>query len=93
MNKAIITRTVKYGIPAIGTCDCCEAENINLYRTYFHFDKIKCSCCSPNHFVLFDHCKDCVPKCPSEIRVNYYVTTEAELRDEKIQNLLEDEER
>ena len=59
-------------IPAVGKCDCC-GEYGQLYRTYFHYN-IKCQCHSPNHFIVKDHCKMCVPVEPFEQKITF--TTE-----------------
>ena len=50
-----------------GRCDICK-EDKPLERTYYHYD-IKCECHSPYHFELVIHCKDCVPKEPSETKI------------------------
>ena len=50
-----------------GICGICNKIK-GLQRTYYHYN-IKCECHSPNHFVRISHCKDCVPKEPTEIRV------------------------
>ncbi len=59
-----------YKIPAIGVCDVCKKEKVSLTRTYFHYDNVKCSCHSPNHFIVFDHCDTCVPVEPVETNVH-----------------------
>ena len=58
-----------YNIPAIGTCDICKQNNVKLIRTYFQYPNIKCNCHSPNHFVLIDHCINCIPKEPEEQKI------------------------
>lgn len=50
-----------------GKCEICGKETY-LSRKYYHYN-IKCECCSPTHFVLIRHCKDCIPKPPMEIKV------------------------
>jgi len=52
----------------IGTCDICKKENLYLGRTYFNYD-IECECCSPNHFEIINHCKDCEPVEPQKTRI------------------------
>lgn len=59
-----------YKIPAIGSCEVCKKENVNLTRTYFHYDNIKCSCHSPNHFIIIEHCDTCVPVEPDETKIH-----------------------
>lgn len=54
-----------------GKCGCCGKES-GLRRKYFYYD-VKCDCCggaSENeHFVIVDHCKDCVPIAPTTIKL------------------------
>jgi len=50
-----------------GKCEVCGKETA-LERTYFRYD-IVCQCHSPHHFELIIHCKDCVPKEPTETKV------------------------
>jgi hypothetical protein len=50
-------------IQAIGTCEICGQEDIDLYRTYFDYN-FKCMCHGPYHFIAIDHCKNCVPEEP-----------------------------
>jgi len=58
-----------------GRCQCCGKENVNLTRKYFHYklpNDLKCECCGTSdntHFVIVEHCKDCVPKEPEEVKV------------------------
>jgi len=59
-----------YKIPAIGSCEVCKKENIYLTRTYFHYDNVKCSCHSPNHFIIIEHCDTCVPVEPNETKIH-----------------------
>jgi hypothetical protein len=59
-----LTNKTTLPIPAIGTCCICNAENINLIRTNFKYENIKCECHSPYHFILFDHCINCEPEEP-----------------------------
>lgn len=51
----------------IGICSICHKETV-LDKTYFSYP-IKCDCCSPQHFSVVYHCKDCVPKIPTNIAV------------------------
>lgn len=53
----------------IGTCQVCGKENVPLNRKYYHYG-IKCECCSPEHFEMVEHCKDCIPKPPKKIKVS-----------------------
>lgn len=48
----------------------CVKKRINLTRTYFHYDNVKCSCHSPNHFIVIDHCDTCVPVEPAETKIH-----------------------
>lgn len=52
----------------IGKCEICGKENVELTRKYYYYD-IKCECHSPKHFVIVEHCKDCIPKPPKKITV------------------------
>lgn len=61
MNGHEITRISTHSIPAQGTCCVCGAERVMLWRTYHHYDGLKCECHSPNHFDIYHHCRDCVP--------------------------------
>jgi hypothetical protein len=51
-------------IQAIGTCEICKKENVDLYRTHFYYN-FKCMCHSPYHFVVIDHCSECNPEEPT----------------------------
>lgn len=46
-----------------GICKVCKKQG-PLARTFFYY-KIKCECCSPNHFVSVWHCPDCIPVEPT----------------------------
>lgn len=61
---ARITDIETRDIPAIGQCEICGKYSIEITRTYFKFEEIKCKCHSPYHFELIEHCKDCVPEEP-----------------------------
>lgn len=63
-----------YGIPAIGNCEVCKKEEVNLWRTYFKFPHVKCECHSPYHFEIVEHCETCEPKPPRTTKIE--VTTE-----------------
>lgn len=56
-------------IPAIGYCEICGAKTVKLYRTYFYYPNIKCSCHSPHHFIIVNHCSACEPQEPEEQKV------------------------
>jgi hypothetical protein len=52
----------------LGQCDYCGKES-SLYRKYYHYD-IKCDCCIGDmHFHVVRHCKSCIPKPPSSIKI------------------------
>lgn len=59
----------------VGKCQCCGKDNVPLIRKYFHYklpDGLKCECCGTaddTHFVIVDHCKECKPKEPREVKV------------------------
>lgn len=55
------------GAVLIGKCDIC-GKRTNLDVTYFCYN-IKCECCSPRHFVRVEHCKDCIPEIPKEVKI------------------------
>ena len=55
------------GIAEHGTCSVCKKEG-TIERTYFHY-KIKCECCSPNHFEIVWHCHGCVPVEPTTTKI------------------------
>jgi len=44
-----------------GTCDICHTPNVPITRHYQYWKTIKCDCCSPQHFDIIRHCKDCKP--------------------------------
>ena len=59
------------GEAEFGKCEICGKEAI-LSRTYFIYN-IPCNCCGCRrdnkdmHFIFVAHCKDCIPKIPTEI--------------------------
>lgn len=55
------------GFQELGKCDICGHTGI-VVRTYYYYD-IKCKCCSPVHFELVKHCRDCTPSPPQKITV------------------------
>lgn len=63
-----------------GKCDYCGKET-NIKRKYFYYD-IKCDCHSPKHFEIRYHCKDCVPRVPSETKVTYSHSTLSPIENE-----------
>lgn len=67
--EAKLTAIATSPIPAIGTCFVCGEEKVKLTRTYFKYGDIKCECHSPAHFELFEHCKTCKPKTPTEVKI------------------------
>jgi hypothetical protein len=61
------------GAIEVGTCEVCQREEVQLERTYFHYNipGIKCSCHSPDHFILIRHCPRCVPKEPEYTKIEF----------------------
>lgn len=56
-----------------GKCEVCGKEDVSLRRTYFHYDipGIKCTCHSPDHFILIRHCCNCEPKEPQYTKIEF----------------------
>lgn len=52
-----------------GICDVCGKEG-DLTRTYFYYP-IKCACCSPRHFELIRHHKECNPAESEHTKVEF----------------------
>lgn len=50
-----------------GSCWYCKKEG-PLRITYFSFP-INCECCSSNHSIRIEHCKDCEAVMPTETAV------------------------
>lgn len=67
--KALITSVETRIIPAIGTCEMCKKEELNLLRTIFLFEGITCNCHSPYHFEVVTHCQDCKPTQPTSTKI------------------------
>lgn len=61
------------GCVEVGKCEVCGKEDVSLRRTYFHYDipGIKCTCHSPDHFILIRHCCDCKPKEPQYTKIEF----------------------
>ena len=51
-------------------CENCElcGKWKPIKRKYYHYD-VDCYCHTPNHFEIVKHCKDCVPKEPTETKI------------------------
>lgn len=56
-----------------GKCEVCGKDNVPLFRTYFNYDipGIKCTCHSPNHFVVIRHCCDCKATEPQYTKMEF----------------------
>lgn len=50
-----------------GICQICGKET-SLDVTYFCYN-IKCECCSPQHSVRVEHCRNCKPEIPKEVTI------------------------
>lgn len=72
--EAKLTAIETKPIPAMGICCLCGDMVDKLIRTTFKYGDIKCECHSPYHFELFDHCKDCKPKTPVEVKITLRTT-------------------
>ena len=59
------------GSMMVGKCGVCGKDDVPLIRTYFRYPDIKCTCHSPEHNILVDHCKDCTPKEPEYTKVEF----------------------
>jgi hypothetical protein len=66
------------GEQEFGRCPIC-GEDKPLIRKYYYYN-IKCDCCSPTHFELRYHCKDCKPQKPFTVRVVYNNLEPVEVR-------------
>ena len=67
LNYDILWKEKDMGDVEFGKCDICGKET-TLNRKYYHYD-IKCDCCSPKHFEIVRHCKDCKPQPPKYVKV------------------------
>lgn len=59
------------GESMVGRCDCCGKENMPLQRKYFRYPGIPCECHSPEHFIIRNHCANCIPREPEYSNVNF----------------------
>lgn len=71
MCEKEVTKKQCCGQSMRGKCDCCGKENVPLRRHYFTYPGISCECHSPQHFIISNHCVDCIPKEPMYTNVNF----------------------
>lgn len=75
-------RRVTVNLPCNGaTCEIC-ASKIDIKRTYFHYDNIRCICHDVWHYERIDHCDACSDRVEKPVSTTVLMYTEelSELR-------------